>query len=197
MPVKSKKQRKTKIKKEKSKSTQSLALKKKPEVKAEKKEIKEEVKEQEKSLEQDVSDEQIEKENFARFSMPAASATPVLEKIAEAPETPGIDWKLSESRQEKKQEKKDYALLEEGVTEKYTVAEIGNAEAPVLIRTERMDISSLQQEPFHMGRRFAFSPVQELISEKEDYEAIRPSGDFEPGKKEKEEIGRKYKPKHN
>lgn len=184
MPAKSKKQKKTKIKK--------------PEVKAEKKEreqIDTVISSEEKSLEQDVSDEQIEKEKFARFSMPSASAAPVLEKIAEAQETPDIDWKLSEFREEKKQEKKDYVLLEEGVTEKYIPAETSMPEAPVL-RTERIDINSLQLEPFHMGRKFAFSHVQELSASKEDYEAIRPSGDFEPGKKEKEEIGRKYKPKH-
>ena len=95
----------------------------------------------------------------------------------------------------KKETKRDYALLEEGVTEKkYTLAEPGFAEAPVL-RTERIDISSLHPEPSHIGRKFTFSPMQELSAKKEDYDSIRPSGEFVPGK-EKEEIGRKYKPKH-
>jgi hypothetical protein len=182
-----------KSKKEQTNASISSKAKKQEKKEGEKSEAKkkEEIVEEEKSLENEISDEEIQTQRFKNFSA-SISSSPVLEKIADAPETPDIDWRISESREEKKSEKKDYALLEEGVTEKYTSAEPEFAEAPVL-RTERIDISSFQPE-IQIGRKFAFSPVRELITQKEDYEAIRPSGDFEPGK-EKEEIGRKYKPK--
>lgn len=183
------------------KKTIKKKAKKKKEIKKPKKEqiksvisSEEELKEvkEEKSLEKDVSDEEIQTQRFRNFSAAIPSA-PILEKIADAPVTPDVNWQLSESREEKKEPKREY-ILEEEVTEKYTPAETTFSEAPVL-RTERVDISSFHPEPSHIGRKFTFSPMQEISNKKEDYETLIPSGEFIPGK-EKEEIGRKYKPKH-
>ncbi len=197
---KSKKQKKEnkkpEVKAEKEKIKEIKETSKKTKVKEEEEEILEEVNEEkEKSLEEDVSNEEIQTQRFKGFSASLPSA-PVLEKIADASNTSDIDWGLSESREEKKEPARDYSVLEEGVSSKYATIEPGFANAPVLMRVERIDISSVAPEPINRKREVTFFQPPELSLKKEDYEFLnRPSGDFVPGK-EKEKIGREYKPKH-
>ena len=184
-----KKTTKKKIKKPKKKPTKKL--KKIKQIKVIKEKLESEVEEKIQEAEEEVEDKK-----FAEFTISPESTTPVLEKIAQAPEIETSEWDIktpeSSREQEKEKPKSEYEFLEKTI--EYEPQE---AKAPVLTRRQEIDIQSIGRERATVGREFHMQTPEELTSKSREYEpeTIVMQRGFEPTKKTKEKIGRDYTPK--
>ncbi len=171
-------------------------LKKKPEKKVT--EVKEIILEEkpESEVEEKIQEAEEEAENkkFAEFTISPESTTPVLEKIAQAPEieTQGWEMKTPESSRKEEKPKSEYEFLEKTIEYKSQ-----EAKAPVLTRRQEIDIQSIGRERTSVGREFQMQAPEELQSKSREYEpeTVVMQRGFEPTKKTKEKIGRDYTPK--
>jgi len=169
-------------------------LKKKPEKKVKEIKVIEEKPESEVEEKIEEAEEESENKKFVEFTISPESTTPVLEKIAQAPEieTPEWEMKTPESSRKEEKSKSEYEFLEKTV--EYKPQE---GKAPVLIRRPELDIQSIGRERVSVGREFQMQTPEELLSKSREYEpeAIVMQRGFEPTKKTKEKIGRDYTPK--
>lgn len=151
--------------------------------------------EKESELEEELeeSEKEIQQEQFSNFVSPSSN-TPVLEKIADVPQTPDVDWQLSTQRTQEKTEAPTDYHIEEELEEKYQTQKISStADVPVL-RTQRIDLSSFGTQRASIGREFHMMAPSELQRD-DEYEPIHAEKlDTSELGTEREKVGREYKP---